>query len=230
MLKTPLMKHLIRLLMTLALITSSRAFAAKLFVSNNTNSISPVQAFKRLHDKVQSSLIFTAITSLQEGHYQQGRISSSLGNYVGSDDRVTADNTLVFTTSPLEKRSKVQISEIAQKMANTFHQESVAVFLSNKNAEDVDTTIYFKKRAISYADFQEKIPLLKSVGLDAYTLYLNGNSSAKLEERQIVKIEFLSSKTKEAILSRIFSGNTVVSTPGDAFLVFEDGHTSMITQ
>src|ERR1700739_3019774 len=76
----------------------------ELFSSNNTHLITIEKAYERLNGTAQSELEHTFITLLQKNHIEQGEFENILGIY-----KKTADNTLLFHTSPKQSLSNKHI-------------------------------------------------------------------------------------------------------------------------
>lgn len=62
------------LLLLAVLFHPSTIVASKIFVSNNKRIISSSEAYKRMSGKVQFKLVNNTITTLQNYHFQQGRM------------------------------------------------------------------------------------------------------------------------------------------------------------
>ncbi len=223
------MKTMKRLLLPLILITfSSLSYASKLFVSNNTSTISPEEAYVRVHGKAQSSLIRDVTSALQNRHYQQGASYSLLGEYnMLSTNTLTADNTFLFVTSPKQTISEHRLLETATFLAKKLKQESVAVFFDGGKKSVSDTTITFHEPLPTYAHLQDSIHRLTEAGMPAFSIYLSSYPD-NLNDAKVSAIELLSTPNKSKELNGLFSNSTITSALGDALLVFQDGSTQAI--
>ncbi len=202
--------------------------ASRIFVSNNEKIISPSGAFKRLHDGAQSSLQYNTISTLQNFHFQQGRIHQALGMYyMQHDSKITADNTLIFTTSPKENVQKRTIIQTAASLAKQFRQESVAIFIDSANFPDYDTVITFDGKAPLYSDIKQKMKALKSQGLSSFSMYFQKDKKY-LDKSRVSSIEWLTSRHIGILLKKYFKDFRVRENHGEALLVFQDGHIEQI--
>lgn len=215
----------IALLSTVLLLQLSLAQAAKIFVSNNTKIISPSEAYKRLYGEAQDSLQHKTIRTLQQFHYQQGRISRALGAYhMKSANKITADNTLVFTTAPNDVIKKQKAVQTATFLAKQFHQEAVALFIDNDTLSGSDIVIKFNNKHPRYDDIKKKMFLLESKGLASFSLYFQGKQG-DFNHQKISAIEWLTTHEKREFLKKLFKDGSVQERHGEASLVFKDGHT-----
>jgi hypothetical protein len=211
------------------LLCTSLAQASKLFAANNTSTISINEAFDRVNGEAQGDLKDTTINTLQNDHYEQGRISNAVGTYyMRSRDEMTADNTLVYTTSPQESIPEEKIIRTAATLAKDLNQESVAVFVTDGNPSNSDILIGVDDQNLSYSELKNKIPQLEAIGLSTFTVYFKG-SPCTLDSAKISAIEWLTTHDKLEQLKKVFAGGQVQEETGEALLVFNDGHTEVIS-
>jgi hypothetical protein len=206
----------------------SITIASKILVSNNKHIITSSEAYQRMYGKAQSNLINNTITILQNYHFEQGRMKDILGAYyMQSNNMITADNTLLFKTSPKENLKERRILNAGISLAKQFDQESVAVFIKNNSHRNTDTILKFKRIKPTYADIKMKILKLSAIGISALSIDFR-NKSCRLDKNKISRIEFLTTPPKNKILKNTFKEAEINYEFGDAFLAFRDGHVKQI--
>lgn len=216
------------LLLLAVLFHPSTIVASKIFVSNNKRIISSSEAYKRMSGKAQFKLVNNTITTLQNYHFQQGRMENVLGAYyMDSNNMITADNTLIFTTSPKETLKERRIFNTGVSLAKKFNQESVAVFIKNTSHRNTDTILEFKNPKPCYADIKMKIRKLSDIGMLAFSVHFQ-NKSSRLDGNKISKIEFLTTPSKNQMLKNVFKKAEIKYEFGGAYLIYRDGHVKQI--
>jgi hypothetical protein len=203
------------------------ALADKLFISNNTGTITAGIAYGRLIGPAQQTLKNTLIPLLQNKHYEHGTIKSGLGAYTMQDSNtLTADNTLVFTTSPQQNIADQTLIQTAADLAYKLNQESVAVFI-NKQQTAIDVTIRFTGAGIPYKKLQHKLTELSTHHLGAFTLYFK-NHADKLNAAKVTAAEWLTTADRLPYLKQLFANESFTTNMGQALLVFKDAHCESI--
>lgn len=134
------------------------------FTSNNMGEIDLKTAFNRLKGAEQQELQNGIIDVIQKNHVAQGKFDDILGTYrMSSNQKITADNSEIFITSPYQKLSTEKIFNLAEKLDNALQQESTAVFISSKQPIVGEVILKFKSRSYSISDtvklIHEKLPL-----------------------------------------------------------------------
>lgn len=207
---------------------STTIFAAnnssiKFFISNNTQEISIDTAYERLSGSPQDELENSTIDLLQNKHIEQGRFESVLGTYeMASDKKSTGDNTEVYFTSPKQNFSEYEIFLLARKLANTFQQESVAIFIPYSRSTISDVIVTFKSRQPGITEtiklIEDKLPGYAN----AFSLHLN-NTYSSFNEAKVSEIEWLGSKTNIDEIKKVFPQETVSYYSGKTYLVYKNG-------
>lgn len=208
---------------TLLLTAAPYSMASKIFVSNNQKIISPTNAYERMYDNAQKTLENKTINTLQHGHYEEGRMENVLGAYtLSSSQTITADNTLIFKTSPNEHSEKEKIIQTATQLAKRFNQESVAVFIDNNNVVDYDTILTFKGKKPTYKTIKPTLLALRAYGLSAFSIHFQSDKT-DLPNARVRSIEWLSSQDNRALLKQYFNRARINEKRGLGLLVYQDG-------
>jgi len=134
---------------------------------------------------------------------------------------ITADNTAVFTTSPLQKIDKNKLSNTAQALASQFHQESVAVFTTGGDEQNVDAVLSFPKPT-HYSDIKKMLPQLEKLELSAFSVYFQAKGK-DIQHNNISKIEWLTTPDKLESLEMLFPQSHAKTDLGEASLIYPDG-------
>ncbi|KTD49494.1 hypothetical protein Lrub_0593 [Legionella rubrilucens] len=194
------------------------------FASNNTGIIQPEQAYQRLLSEAQSHLKNTMITILQAHHMEQSQCEDGIGMYqMAGDGRLTADNGKIFTTSPYQKLTDETVLALSQQMATALHQESVAVFIPDEQAETADTTVHLNSHHYPLSQtirlIHERLPADYT---QAFTLHFDSKYGG-FDQATISGIEWLGRNIDPAVIQTAFPEDKITTKHGKAFLVFKDG-------
>lgn len=219
-----------RYLLFILLMFNTIAFAAiddssiKFFYSNNVKEIDVEEAYARLVGHPQQTLQENALQLLQYNHVEQGQFNNILGTYqMMNDHQMTGDNSEIFYASPLQYFSDNQVFSLAAKFANTLHQESVAVFIPEKQADIGDVTVTFKSH---YPTINEAIEMIRSKCPsdynNAYSLFIT-NKQSNFATAEVRKIEWIGRRMNTDVVKNAFPQETVASLHGRAYLVFQNG-------
>jgi hypothetical protein len=197
----------------------------EIFASNNTTEIDLPTAYQRLTSAPQQQLQTSTITVLQKNHIEEGTLKDILGTYrMSSDQNTTADNTEVFYTSPEQQLDHKQIIELAQQLAVTLKQESVAVFIPNNTTQVGEIKVTFKPNQSSIPDTVKLLQTtLPSAYNQAFSMQLN-NEYAGYDKTKVASVEWLGSKLNLALIRQAFPTAEVSYRDGVALLVYADGH------
>lgn len=218
------MKNKTIILLLTATLLNTTGFASKLFVSNNTGIISSAQAYEKMHNSSQNELNSETLSILQHYHFEMGTLQNALGAYyMQSSEQMTADNTLVFTTSKEDYVKNKTMIKTAAKLAKNLSQESVAIFIDDDHGSNIDVTVTFSEDQPTYADLQQYLPILEENNLVAFSIYFAGES-ADLDNTHVSAIEWLTTPDKLTALQDLFPNANISSKTGEADLVYQDRH------
>lgn len=211
--------------LSLSFSTSALADNIEFFASNNTNEIDLQTAFDRLKGPEQQALQNTIIGVIQKNRLEQGSMVDLLGTYkMSTDQNVTADNSEIFIASSYQKLSPEKIFMIAKQLANTLKQDSVAVFIPAKQSVPGDTVIKLTSHTYTINQtiklIQDTLPAQYS---QAFSLHLNNNSCANLDNTTVNEIEWLGSKVNPEDIKKAFPREEISYHYGKAYLVYKNG-------
>lgn len=194
------------------------------YFSNNSQIISVKKAYERLLGQEQYELIQNAIDILQREHIEQGKLRDSLGVYTLSSNRkITADNSEIFFTSPLQKISKFKVFHVATNLANKFNQESVAVFIPNSSKSIADVKLIFTKIKPS---INEAIELIKVRLPGSYSKAFTLNIAKTYRGyylAEVDSIEWLGNDFDISLIENTFPSDKLIFKRGESYLIFKDG-------
>jgi hypothetical protein len=198
--------------------------AVEFFYSNNKGEISVQAAYKRLTGDEQKLLQNDIIKLMKVNHVNQGHSEDILGTYfMSTDKKITADNTEIFSIPVTDRLAKERIFAIAKKIADTFDQESVAVFIpENKKAVGDIKIIFLKNRPSINQVIQvihEKLPASYS---QAFSLHI-ANETDDYDHARITAVEWLGKKAKFDELKKAFPNDKVSYQHGKSYLIYKDG-------
>ncbi len=224
------MKNLAAMFVSLALFCQLHTVYAvdtsevSFFASNNTEIIKPQQAYVRILSQAQDQLKNTIIDIMQSNHMEQTKCEDSIGMYeMRNDGNPTSDNTKVFTTSPYQIIADNKVFAIAVQMANELKQESVAVFIPDKDATVSDTVVHLKSHQYHLDEIlkviDEDLPPQYS---KAFSLHFS-NKFGGLQNATVSSIEWLGTTIDPAVIQRVFSAEDITFNHGKAYLVFKNG-------
>src|SRR5688572_7193739 len=189
-------KRFFILVSTLFLLAAQSAFAEAIdfFASNNSSILNLETAYHHLTGKEQQALEKEMIHVFQKHHLEQGQFEDILGTYqMSTDQKITADNTEHFKTSPYQHVCPEKIFKIAKELAIKLHQDSVLVFIPEANARVGQISVQFVSNlpTISQAIklLQEKLPANYQ---QAFSLTLD-DEYAGFGIAKVAKIEWLGS-------------------------------------
>lgn len=207
-----------------SLLLANSVFATEFYASNNTKEISLQNAYTRLTHAQQNDLQNTMITVFQKNHIEQGEFQNLLGTYrMSKDQKITADNSEVFSTSPSQRLSQKIVFSLARELAKTLKQDSVAVFIPQPNKLIGEITVTFKSHK---PGIRETVDLLHkkltSSYNQAFSLYLD-NTCGEFNQARVTKIEWLGSKINMSEIKKSFPHEEVSSRFGKVFLVYQHG-------
>lgn len=187
------------------------------FASNNTNEIKIQAAYNRLTGKEQLDLQTSMINTLQKNHIEQGKFEDILGTY-----RMSADNTVLFFTSPYQILSDEKIFSIAKDLAVSLNQESVAVLIPDQSGIG-DITVHFTSHKPS---INETISMLRSklpVSYNqAFSLHLDYTYDG-FNKAKVTEIEWIGGQLDIAEIKKIFPLEKIDYQYGKAFLIYKNG-------
>ena len=194
------------------------------FSSNNTREIDVHEAYERLKGEAQQELLNSIIVILQKNHIQQGRFEDILGAYLSlNDQHVTADNTEMFSVSPLQTLTDNEVFELAKQFAIALKQESVAVFIPTNQPiiGDVTVSLISQQANLDAAIkiLHDKLPLSYS---QAYSIHLR-DECADYDNAKVVEIEWLGSKINPQELKKAFPLEKISYYYGRAFSIHQNG-------
>ena len=229
------MKRFKYLLYALLIISSSILAATKpivgasLYVSNNTGEILPQEAFECLIHNPQVKLTNRLIDFLQVHHVQQGRLSMALGMYVMSTDgHQTSDNTAVFTFSPYQKLSAQDIFNDAKKLSVLLNQDSVAVFIPNKQQSNDSIQVNFtNNHPLITKLIKQIVEKLPASYARAYSVTLE-KSQQVFGKSRVITILWLGSHLNKNVLQKAFPHASIIAHKGTAYLVYQSGRVDKI--
>lgn len=196
----------------------------KFFVSNNTRAITLATAYARLGHKAQKKLENGVIGVMQLNHMEQGSYESILGTYQLADGgQITADNSEIFTTSPYQAISTDKAKKLAKRLSKVLHQQSVALFISDKTQGIGRVCVKFRGDKPSIVDLVNtihgRLPLRYS---QAFSLHLQ-NTRGNIDSVAVNSFEWLGSNLDSDLLAQVFLGQSIASQHGTAYLVYQDG-------
>jgi hypothetical protein len=217
------------LMINLWLIMPTWALPVEFFASNNTHTIDMQQAYVRLIGHDQHKLQNNMIKILQKYHVEQGAFTPILGAYQLSEhQKVTADNTDKFISSPLQPLTDKIVFAIATDLAISLQQESVAVFIPDNHAGIGDVCVKFKTQhpriSETIAMLNAKLPADYS---QAYSLHLQ-NEYAGFNDAKVSGIKWLGNKINIDEIKNAFPEESVTSQNGRVYLVYQNGQTLQI--
>lgn len=221
------MKHIHTLLSCIVFMFISTQVSAQhsieFFASNNTGTIDAEAAYQRLTGNEQRDLHNSFNTIMQKNHIEQGKSDDVLGAYQMSGDHVTADNTETFISSPYQSISETQAFRIAQQMAKTLKQESVAVLIPSGHRQIAELQIRFTSRQPTITEaiamLRTQLPPQYS---QAYSLHLT-NTCADFSTAKVTAVEWLGSQTNYDEVKKAFPNEDVTYQYGKAYLVYPNG-------
>jgi hypothetical protein len=214
---------------SLFFITSSFAGKAndkgsvEFFVSNNTGEIDLQTAFNRLKGNEQQALQDEIINIMQQENVEQGKFVDLLGTYqMSSDKNITADNSEIFVTSSYQTIPTKMVFSLAEKLANSLKQDSVAVFIPSKQLIIGDTILKFKSHDHTINEtvkiIHDRLPMLYS---QAFSIHLN-NTCSNFNNATVQQVEWLGSKIKPNLIQKIFPQDAVSYHYGTTYLVYKN--------
>lgn len=224
-LKSKIIFGVLSLTLSIANITyGANSPTIEFFVSNNSSEISVEQAYERLAGEAQHALKDSTIDVLQKNHVEQGKFENILGTYeMASDKKITGDNTEIFRASPLQGFSQEQIFSLASELANTFQQESVAVFIPSNQPTIANIVVSFTSHQPNIMEtielVHEKLPAYAT----AFSLHLS-NLHSGFNNAKVTEIEWLGSKVDINEIKKAFPQENISYNDGQAYLVYQDGH------
>lgn len=209
------------------LMTSADAetkYNAKIFASNNTQIIDVTSAYKRLIGMPQLQLHNTMLNVIQGDHLEQGEFDNVLGTYQMLDEKkVTADNSQIFYTSPQQYLSNEDLFKLSAELAVALKQESVAVFIANKQSLIADVEVSFPAHPPTINKIINLInQQLPAKYHQAFSLYLDVKGPNVFSPK-VTKIEWLGSKISLEEVKKVFSSKNIIFRTGLAFLVYKNG-------
>jgi hypothetical protein len=217
----------------LSLVISQLTYATnnppvEFFASNNTAQISIQTAYDRLIDTPQTDLQNQMISVFQNEHIEQGRFEDILGAYsMSSDNKVTADNSERFSTSPYQKLSEEKLFSLAKELAITLNQDSVAVLIPNKSIIG-EINVNFASHQFSINEvitiLHDKLPASYS---QAYSLHIT-NKYHGFDNAKVNSIEWLGSKMNVDEVKKAFPLENVNYQYGKVYLVYKNGQHEQI--
>jgi hypothetical protein len=212
------------LLLSVNIAFSNNAAAAEFFASNNAKEIDLHTAYDRLMGQEQSDLKNTMVNILQKNGVKQGTFEDILGTYrMSSDQNITADNTEKYNTAPQDDLPDDKILLIAQEMAVSLNQDSIAVLIPNQAAVG-DITVNFVSSQPSINDIvkilQDKLPPVYS---QAFSMHLLKDST-DFTQAKVTGIEWLGSKINLEEIKKAFPLEKINSDNGKVYLVYQNGH------
>jgi hypothetical protein len=199
------------------------------FSSNNTGEIDLQTAYQRLNSKFQLKLQSDTIKILQNYHIEQGQFEDILGTYqMSTDKNVTADNSEIFHTSPQQLLTNNQAFLIATDLANVLNQDSIAVFIPNKQDPIGNIVVRFVMNQLSINDMintiNEKLPSSYS---QAFSLHLS-HTREGFEHAKVESIEWLGNNISENDIKKAFPQGQITTQQGSAYLVYQNGNVDKI--
>jgi len=207
---------------------SANSMGVKFFVSNNTQEISIEKAYERLKRSPQTVLENGVASVLQHNGIEQGKFVNVLGAYqMATDKKITADNTEIFLTPPRQDFSSQYVFSIARQLSYRFRQESVAVFVPNKQSSVADIIVRFASAKPSIADIIKRIHQKIPAAATAFSLHLNTNHSV-LRDVKVNEVEWLGTRLNFDEIKAAFPSAVINSYQGQAYLVYKNGQISSI--
>lgn len=198
--------------------------AIEFFSSNNNHEISLRQAFARITGSPQTELQKSIIKIMQQNKMEQGSFEAVLGTYqMSTDKNITADNTEIFYTSPLQMLTKQKIFQLASELANGLDQDSIAVFVPTKTAAVAEIKIYFNQNKPSIEKavtiIKQKLPPIYS---EAFFLQLD-RTCGGFEKATVNSVEWMSSHADVQLIKKAFPQQIMTTQKGIAYLVYKNG-------
>ena len=198
--------------------------SVEFFSSNNTQIIDVQTAYERMLSEPQDNLKNEIIIVLQKNHLEQSNYEDILGMYqMDSDQNMTADNTKVFTTSPLQTLPESKAFEIAKELANALKQESIAIFVPYAEAKVGGVVVSFQNNQPS---IQELVVLINSKlprhYAQGFSMRLTFKHAGFLNTK-VASVEWLGSKIQVGEIKNAFPLAIVSEQHGNAFLVYKNG-------
>jgi hypothetical protein len=183
----------------------------------------------RLTGNPQQELEKNIIKIMQQHKMQQGSFAAVLGAYqMSTDKNITADNTEIFYTSPLQTVTNQQAFSLAAELAKTFNQDSVAVFIPVKTAAINEVKIYFNKNkptlAQAVAVIKEKLPPAYS---QAFSLSLD-RTCAGFNTATVRSIEWMGGHLDTQLIQKTFPQQIITTQKGAAYLVYKNGKVTQL--
>ena len=196
----------------------------EIFSSNNSSEIDIHTAYERMVGLKQHQLKDDIINILQNKHFEQGKFVDVLGTYrMSNDQHITADNTSIFYTSPYQTLSNQQVFDLAQQLAITLQQESIAVFIPNNQKSVTDLSVIFVTHQPKINEIinilHNKLPNTYN---QAFSLHL-AYQSTNFKNARVTKVEWLGSKINIDEIKKAFPNEQVSDENGSAYLVYKNG-------
>jgi hypothetical protein len=197
--------------------------AVEFFASNNTNEISMQVAYNRLIGQEQDDLQNSMLNIFQKNDVKDGKFEDILGTYrMSSDQNMTADNTEKYNTAPQEPLADEKIFSIAQELAVSLHQDSVAVLIPDQSITGNITVSFVSSLPsinVAIKTLQDKLPPLYSQGFSLHLL----KKQDDFDHAQVTEIEWLSSKINLEEVKKAFPLEKVDALNGRVYLVYQNG-------
>jgi len=197
--------------------------SAEFFASNNTREITVQSAYARLTGQEQHHLQRVISSVLQRYHVDELKSGDVLGIYRMSKDKdITADNTEYVYAGVSPDVSEQKIFSVAQILAITLHQDSVAVFIpASSSPGDVSVNFVSDQPSISTVIHQIHTKLPASYG-HGFSLHLV-NEKPGFKNAKVTAVEWLGSKLNLKKIKHAFPAETITTQNGSAYLVYQNG-------
>jgi hypothetical protein len=215
---------------SILLLLSSIAHAAEpstieLFYSNNTSQVDLQAAYQRLTGAAEQALESNSLELMKAYHLQHGKQEEVLGTYyLSHDHKTTMDNSEIFSLSPSQRLPKERIFAIAKKIAMTFNQESVAVFIPSYDKIIADIKVTFTNEKPKINDvikmIHERLPESYS---QAFTLHIK-DKTVDYAHAEVNAVEWLGNKLKMDLFKQAFPQANVSYHYGQSYLIYKNGN------
>lgn len=198
-------------------------FSAEFFASNNTKEITVQSAYARLTGQEQHHLQRVFSNVLQRYHIEELKSGDILGIYRMSKDKdITADNTQYVYVGSSEDLSEQKIFSVAEILAITLHQDSVAVFIpESSKLGDVAVCFDSPQPSISTVIHQihTKLPLSYSHGFSLHLVH----EKRGFKYATVSEVEWLGSKINLKKIKHAFPAENITTQNGNAYLIYQNG-------
>jgi hypothetical protein len=194
----------------------------ELFASNNTDSINLDKAYQRLTGKPQVELKQIIISSLKKNHIEYTRLENIIGVY-----NLTAENSKILYIPDKKDFSNKQIFTLARQLAIKLKQNSIAVFIPEKDAAVGSVTITVNNKH----SIQENIKLIYDKLPKHYSSALSlhiDKGECGIKCSKVTMVEWLGSNINIVAIKKVFPEATIRTLKGRSYLIYKNGKVKLL--